>query len=337
MLFNKKYVSSRVNCTVMIRFVSPVFALLAVLSAATACTQGIPEVTEPGAKISRIECIMEGFEPDDATKVATVVSGSSLVSTWEEGDVIGVFPDMGGDQVSFTVASGAGTSNCTFDGEGWGLISAARYSAYYPYHTENYGGSDAWKNIKVSYVGQSQSGKGVFGVGKYDYMACTNAVPSFDEEVSGTCTFTFKHLGAILVLDIKFPTAAFLSTLELVCNGDLFTEAGTVDLSQSQSAASITSTAKGNTLSLDLGGMSVMANETVRFYMMAAPANLTSEMPTVRAITTSGEEMTKKLTSSYNLKAGKAYSLSATLNPPASATATLRATPLCLLRELPGS
>ena len=256
---------------------------------------------------------IEDFQPDVATRTSTIISGTSITSTWSEGDKIGVFPDMGGDQVSFTVSSGAGTGSCTFNGHGWALVSAAKYSAYYPFSKENYGDADAYKRVNVSYCGQSQTIKNTFGVGNYDYLACTKATPSFTDSNNpgGTCTFNFNHLGAILVLDITFPKAAHLSSLELVCNNDLFPETGTVDLSLD--TAEITPIAMGNTLTLNLGGMSVSANETVRFYMMSAPTNLTSELPTVRAIATTGAVMSKKLSSSYKLKAGKAYTFSATL------------------------
>ncbi|MBQ7253974.1 MAG: fimbrillin family protein, partial [Bacteroidales bacterium] len=198
-------------------------------------------------------------------------------------------------------------------GHGWALVSAAKYSAYYPFSAGNYGDADALKGIEVSYLGQSQAAKNTFGVGAFDYMACTKALPSFTDSNSpgGTCTFNFKHLGALLVLDITFPKAADLSSLELVCNNDLFPETGTVNLSQE--TAEITPAAIGGTLALGLGGMHVAAGETARFFMMCAPADLTSELPTVKVTTTTGAVMSKKLGSSYRLKAGKAYSFSAAL------------------------
>ena len=310
------------------------FWLLAVAGVlAASCTLNDPEsALEDTSKVFCIRCDIESFVPDDATKVVAEQSGSSFASTWEDGDAIGVFPDRGGDQVSFSLASGAGTSSCIFDGHGWGLLTDTQYSAYYPYSKANYGGEDALKSIQVSYVGQSQSAKNVFGVGQYDYMACTNATPLFaDEADSGSCTFSFKHLGALIVLDVTFPSAAVLSTLELVCTANLFNDEGTVDLSQASPA--ITSTASGNSLSLDLGGMSVASGETVRFYMMAAPANLTAELPTLKVTTASGTEMSQKLSVSYNLRAGRSYSLSATLSAPQQATPTLKASPAAFLKD----
>ena len=281
----------------------------AALSAAAVACSSVHDADMSEPSIFQINCFIEDFEIDASTKVATEQSGTGVASVWTVGDQIGVFPDKGGDQISFMAAGGAGTSNCVFNGQGWGLLKNTKYSAYYPYSSANYGDADAYKSIKVSYMGQSQTAKNTFGVGDYDYLACTNAIVSSDAaEPSGACSFTFKHLGALLAIDVTFPSPASLSTLELVCNNNLFNEAGTVDLSQS--TAAITATAKSNSISLDLGGMSVMSNETVRFYMMAAPANLTSELPTVKVTTTAGAEMSKKLSSSYNLKAGRAYTFS---------------------------
>ncbi|MBR3743548.1 MAG: hypothetical protein IKN31_00375 [Bacteroidales bacterium] len=300
------------------------FALLAVLAGANSCSLDEPREGSD----SRIEFVIPEFEPDDAaTKVTTAVSGSNISSTWDAGDKIGVFPDMGGDQVSFTVSSGAGTSTCSFDGHGWALVSTAKYSAYYPFSKENYGDANAYKNVKVSYLGQAQTEKGVFSVGDFDFLACTGAEPVFDNPAKpgGFCTFNFSHLGGLIILDVTFPQAAFISTLELVCEDALFPQTGVVDLSQETPA--ITPTAMGNSLSLDLDGMSVSAGQTVRFYMMCAPANLLAERPTVKATTTTGYEMTKQLSGSKNLKAGKSWSISTTLVASQTPVATLKTTP----------
>ena len=109
------------------------------------------------------------------------------------------------------------------------------------------------------------------------------------------------------MLDITFPAAASLSTLSLICAGSQFVHTGTVDLSQQ--AAAITPTAMGNTLTLNVEGITVAAGETVRFYLMAAPASIVR--PTVLVTTSSGADMVSSLDLSYNLKAGRAYAVSA--------------------------
>ena len=288
-----------------------IFTLSAMAILAIGCSA--PDIDTSYGDIRQFVFSLEDFESDVTTRTTTVISGTGITSTWSDGDKIGVFPDLGGDQVSFTVSSGSGTSSCTFNGHGWALVSAARYSAYYPFSKENYGDADALKSIKVSYHGQNQAQKNTFSAGGFDYLASTKAAPSFTDsnKPGGTCTFNLKHLGALLVLDVTFPKSATLSNLEIACFNDLFPQAGTVDLSLE--TAAITPTTMGNTLELSLGSMSVAANETVRFYMMSAPADLASEMPVVKAVTTSGEAMTAQLPSFFNLKAGKAYAVSATL------------------------
>ena len=294
-----------------------VFLSFAMAIAMASCLRYEPNGSLPGPDseqgLFRIECNMENFKQDVATKVTTTLSGESLSSVWNEGDVIGVFPDMGGDQVTFTVTGGAGTCTCLFDGDGWGLMPNARYSGYYPFHTDNYGDTDARKHIGISYVGQQQSVKDVYSVGKYDYMVCTNAVPSFaDADDPGTCTFNFKHLGALLVLDITFPEAATLDSLEMVAGDNLFIQTGTVDLSQYQAFATIAPASVGNTLALALSGMPVSAGETIRFYMMAPPSCL-SEASAIKAVLSNGRKMTTQLSNAYELIGGHAYAIAASL------------------------
>ena len=278
---------------------------LAIAMAAAGCATQETNPPEAGV-INHITFIIEDFEPVLATKV----SWNGASSTWEAGDNIGVFPDMGGSQVAFTVSSGEGTGTCVFDGQGWGLISASRYSAYYPFDPDNIG-EDAMKEVALSYTGQSQTAKNTFCAGKFDYLASTNAIPVFSgSEPSGTCTFNFKHLGALLMLDITFPCDATLNTLELINTGNnLFTNTGTVDLSQA--SATIMPKVLRSTMALALDGMSVAAGETVRFYMMAAPAELGN--PVVKVTTGSGAELVKQLHSSYTLRAGYAYSIAASV------------------------
>lgn len=302
----------------MKRFVLASLVLMGFLSLGSCSVKG-PEGTVDG--IYSIRCNIESFVEDVATKVTTVVSGDALSSVWSEGDAIGVFPSIGGDQVSFSLVSGAGTSNCVFNGNGWGLSGRAEYAAYYPFSADNYGDANAYKSVKVSYIGQKQAVKGTFGVGNFDYMACASTVPSFDDpdDPFGTCTFTFKHLGALLMLDVNFTSAATLSKLELVTGGTRFTEFGTVDLSKATPA--ITSVSKGTTLGLDVSGISVTAGETARFYLMVAPDNLSGEMPTVKVTTSHGAVVSKQLPVTFNFEAGRAYT--AYVQVPAVAAPTI--------------
>ncbi|MBO4557073.1 MAG: fimbrillin family protein, partial [Bacteroidales bacterium] len=313
----------------MKRLFTALCVMCVALAATLSCSVSGPEGPEACKDVFEIRCGIEPFVMAEAagaataeaapattaapaaapaTKVQTTVSGADLASTWEEGDAIGVFPSIGGDQVSFSLVSGAGSSNCIFNGDGWGLSGRAQYAAYFPYSADNYGDSDAYKSVKVSYIGQKQAAKGAYGVGQFDFMACPATTPSFDDPADpfGTCTFTFKHLGALLMLDVTFTSTSTLSKLELITNGSRFTEFGTVDLSAA--APAIASVSKGTTLSLDVAGISVTAGETARFYLMVAPDNLSGEMPTVKVTTSTGAVLSKQLPVTFNFEAGRAYS-----------------------------
>ena len=100
------------------------FTIAAIALLAIGC--GPADINDSDKSVREFVFNVEDFQPDDATKTTTTISGTGFSSTWSEGDKIGVFPDMGGDQVSFTVSSGAGTGTCTFNGHGWALVSAAK-------------------------------------------------------------------------------------------------------------------------------------------------------------------------------------------------------------------
>ncbi|MBR3743542.1 MAG: hypothetical protein IKN31_00345 [Bacteroidales bacterium] len=80
------------------------FTVAAVAILAIGCSA--PDNNTSDDSIRKFVFNLEDFEPDLTTKTTTVISGSSLSSLWNEGDKIGVFPDLGGDQVSFTVSEG---------------------------------------------------------------------------------------------------------------------------------------------------------------------------------------------------------------------------------------
>ena len=76
------------------------------------------------------------FKFDGETRSSVNIGESGASFTWDEDDVIGIFPDKG-DQVSFAMDEGAGTQTATFSGGGWALKSSSTYAAYYPHVYEN--------------------------------------------------------------------------------------------------------------------------------------------------------------------------------------------------------
>jgi hypothetical protein len=113
------------------------------------------------------------FKFDGDTRSAVTIGESGASFTWDEDDVIGIFPDKG-DQVSFAMAEGAGTQTATFSGGGWALKSSAKYAAYYPHVYLN----RDLTAIPVSYEGQTQNGNANTGhIGAYDFMATCVSTP----------------------------------------------------------------------------------------------------------------------------------------------------------------
>ena len=109
-------------------FIAPLLALITMVACAEL------EVSE-NAQSSNNELLQElsitgkDFIFDDETRSAVTIGDGGASFTWDEDDVIGIFPDKG-DQVSFAMDEGAGTQTATFSGGGWALKSSAKYAAY---------------------------------------------------------------------------------------------------------------------------------------------------------------------------------------------------------------
>ena len=133
-------------------FTAPLLALVAMV----ACTE--LEVSEEANDsinngiLQELSITGKDFQFEEVTRSSVTIGESGASFTWDEDDVIGIFPDKG-DQVSFAMDEGAGTQTATFSGGGWALKSSAKYAAYYPHVYEN---RDMTK-IPVSYVGQTQN------------------------------------------------------------------------------------------------------------------------------------------------------------------------------------
>lgn len=242
------------------------------------------------------------FQFEEATRSSVTIGESGASFTWDEDDVIGIFPDKG-DQVSFAMDEGAGTQTATFSGGGWALKSSAKYTAYYPHVYEN---RDMTK-IPVSYVGQTQNGNGnTDHIGAYDFMAAGVSTPE-----NGAVAFDMQHLGALVQLTITVPKPSTLTKVLLTSSTE-FTETGTIDLTAEIPA--ITADTQSNTFEIDLNNVATTeANENVVVYFMVAPIDLTESELT--AIIHFADETTREvgITGKY-LQAGKAYKFSAEID-----------------------
>lgn len=283
--------------------ISHIKASLLALSAMVACTEF--EIIDESQNsidngfIQELSITGKDFLLDGATRSTVTIGESGASFTWDEDDVIGIFPDKG-DQVSFAMDEGAGTQTATFSGGGWALKSSAKYAAYYPHVYEN----RDMTAIPVSYLGQTQNGNAnIDHIGAYDFMAAGVSTPE-----NGAVAFDMQHLGALVQLTITVPEPSTLTKVVL-SSSTKFTETGTIDLTADTPA--ITAVTQSNTFEIALNNVTTTeANENVTVYFMVAPIDLTESVLT--ATTYFADETTCEMNIiGKNLKSGKAYRLSA--------------------------
>lgn len=198
--------------------------------------------------------------PETRSAINVSDDGTDYQFVWGEDDVIGIFPNQGG-QVAFPMASGAGTKSAVFDGGGWGLKSSSTYSAYYPLIPEFY--LDKTK-IPMDLSEQVQDGNGSYShIGKVDYLAAVNS-----ELKSGIVTFNFEHQIAVLHFIITIPAGHYNSVM-LMASDNLTTQ-GSLNLADGK----VTSEQSLPLQTLQLKNCDVAEGETLDVFMAIRPVNL---------------------------------------------------------------
>ena len=278
-------------------------ASLFALAAMAACTEF--EVIEESQSsvdnglLQELSITGKDFQFDDMTRSSVTIGENGASFTWNEDDVIGIFPDKG-DQVSFAMEEGAGTQTATFSGGGWALKSSAKYAAYYPHVYEN----RDLTAIPVSYLGQTQNGNGnTDHIGAYDFMAAGVSTPE-----NGAVAFDMQHLGALVQITITVPGPSTLSKVVLNSTNKL-TESGSIDLTAENPA--ISAKTQSNILEIALNNVTTTeTNEKVTIYFMTAPVDLTDSELTA-TIHFADESSCEVELSGKNFEAGKAYRFAA--------------------------
>ena len=287
-----------INKTIMNKFFKTTTALLT-LSALVACGEDVA-VDESlnlsnGKTLERISITGKDFQVDGATRSSVVVDNAGVNFLWAANDTVGIFPNSG-SQAEFAMEEGVGMQTATFNGGGWALKHSTTYSAYYPYNFYN---RDLTK-IPVKYEGQAQDGNASTAhLGAYDYMAASVATPS-----NGAVAFDMQHMGALVMLQTNLDEAKTLTNVALKANADVFTTAGTMDLSVVNPA--ITATSTTNTFTIALSNFTVAENETSTIYFMLAPTNLVGETLEI-TLSDEGGEYIKYEVAGKNFVAGTAY------------------------------
>lgn len=232
-----------------------------------------------------------------------------FVSSWTEGDTIGIYP-IGGDQVAFPISEGDGSKSAKFDGGAWALRSAYQYAAYYPFSRKNYNISE--KEIPVSYTGQTQTANNSTShLATYDYLAAAATQP--DE--NGNVNLAMKHFGCFVRFQIPIKVSGTFTELRLSTSESSLITEGTVNLQAE--TPSITAKKTMASLGLKLDNIAIENGETLVAYAMLAPVDLSGQALTITLTTAAGGYYYYK-TTGKNMVAGSAYNYPITNVPEAN-------------------
>lgn len=284
-------------------------SIIAAISAliSTSCTRELSsEADDAPVKIESVTMRAHDFEIADSHTKTTLTIDEKLGAkfSWSADDIVGVFPDLEeASQVKFpikdgNVSEGEATSSANFTGNGWAVMEARKYMSYYPFKPDM---NLNMKAIPVIYTGQTQVlNNNPAGIFLYDYMAAAPTKPSFNGHIG----FNFKHMNALLVIDLIVPKPGKYTSLTLTCDDVPFVTEGSLDITSLNPA--IKPVITNRSLTLNIGGIELKtANEKLRTFMMIAPMNADGKTIQIR-LEGPNADFTTSVTGK-NYEAGKAY------------------------------
>lgn len=262
--------------------------------------ENVSDVFEP----DEVVFYVKNFERDDNSRTNLEVNERGAVFTWAENDTVGIFPSQG-DQVSFAMQAGAGTSSAIFSGGSWELKKSSTYYAYYPFSRKYFDGQSSKDKIWVNYKGQSQDGdNNTIATGSYDFLNSTGITPE-----DGRLVFEFAHLGAMVQIVATVPEKMVVKKMALATQEDEFMIEGYYNLEDE--LPTFVPVKKNNVLSLSIKNVECEANTTVTGYLMVPPTDLTGKSLTVRLYDDRNKLYSYTFPVAGVFRAGKIYSLKA--------------------------
>jgi len=223
------------------------------------------------AEITEISAVIDELQYEGGSSRTAVTMGdfnnNTIKLVWADQDTIGIYPTEG-DQLSFPIVEGVGTTTCVFNGGGWALKTSSSYKAYTPFNRSYY--YKKTDNLPVSMLGQKQVGNGNSShLGRYDLQIANGNTPA-----SGKITFDFKRQVCFIRMDLTAPVAATWKSITLESNA-AFTTKASLDLSSSTYV--LTPTATSNSVTLDLENVTTKSGEVITAYMAVLPIDLTGK------------------------------------------------------------
>ncbi len=237
-----------------------------------------------------------------ATKSEISIDGV-VTFAWSAKDVVGMFPNKGA-QAYFEMSDHSGETVAEFDGGGWALKSASEYAVYFPYDYEH-----RYKNnIPFSYYGQVQHGKNNYShLADWQFMAQGMQHPE-----GGACNYSMERIEAIVIFKLVVPDIINCDKLTFrLADGHKVVVSTRLDISGS--SYSITANEQVNQFTLDLEGVSTaMGGETLYFYAMMPPQDLSGRTAIISLHTTDGDNYLAAV-DGKNMLNNHAYQYAATL------------------------
>lgn len=224
----------------------------------------------PDGDIRKVTAILPEWSLDSGESRTSITTGpypTAPSPVWVTGDSIGIYPDAGGDQLSFRINEG-GSKICTFDGGGWAMKSSS-YTAYSPFE-RNYYYKD--KNaLPINMLGQVQNGNdNADHLGAYDIQIAKGEKPE-----TGNLIFEFSRKVALVRMELKAPRAASWTSVSLESNAFFTTES---KMNLSLSIPTVTEVTKSNIVTLGLNNVATTSdNQEIIAYMMLLPVDLTGK------------------------------------------------------------
>ena len=284
---------------------------IAALATLFSCSS-IDEVADKyaaGDYVESVEMTVEDFEEDATTRTAlSNLTDTGAKFAWAENDTVGIFPNVG-DQVSFSMAAGAGTSSATFNGGGWALRTSSSYSAYYPFSRANFYRDS--KTIAINMVGQTQNGNDdTSEIGAFDIMA---AAPASAE--TGNVKFAFKHQVSICRIKLTLPENKSFKSVKVIAPSKKFITEAKLDISVA--TPTITATKTSEEISLSLRNFSTTStNKNLVANMYVLPVDMSADKLTVEVTDVDGNVYTAENVTGVNFEKAKIRILNAVPTAP---------------------
>lgn len=243
-------------------------------------------------------------DDSDYTRAA-IWDGTKVNFEWAETDSVGIFPENG-DQLSYSMSGGAGSTTATFTGGSWALKSTETYSSYYPFNRWNYFKKPS--ELELDYTGQVQDGlDNADHLSPYDYLVADKT-----SAVNGALTFYYKHIGFPMRLSLTIPVPGTYESLYLSATENLFVTKAQLDVTTETPTLTPLTTSKTHKVQLK-NFTTTSPNQKVLVFLMCYPINAQGKTFYVKLKSTSGNIFTASVSPSTNYAAATTRNLTKTM------------------------